>query len=446
MFFSFPYLANPQPGAGRPLYSLARPPKVQPILACSCSSGTSWMCDSVLHRAASKTVGFVESTAGMLTKCALSAMLGAVAVNAHIIMTNPIPYGKDSLNNSPLAADGSDFPCKLRSNAFQVTEENTIQIGASHPVTFQGSAVHGGGSCQISLTTDREPTKQSEWKVITSYEGGCPANADGNLAGGSTMKVPFEFNFTIPEGVEAGKYTLAWTWFNRIGNREMYMNCAPVTITGGSSKRSDQAEKVPRVEKRTANFPPMFVANVNGCTTKEGIDIRFPQPGGDLQYLGEPSNLAPESEPACTGTPTFGGAGDTGSNSSGSGSGSGSSAAPSSASTETPSAASAPSSTEAPGATSTPSESVPAPFSSSGSSSSGALSGPCSPEGQWNCIAGTSFQRCASGQWSVAQQMAAGTACAPGLSSELSIAAAMSARMVSEMRFHKRNVGGHHHV
>lgn len=383
----------------------------------------------------------------MLAKHALSALLGAVAVNAHMIMTNPVPYSKDSINNSPLAADGSDFPCKLRPNVFEVTQENNIQIGTLHPLTFEGSAVHGGGSCQISLTTDRQPTKQSEWKVITSYEGGCPANTDGNLPGGSTMADPFKFNFTIPDGIAPGKYTLAWTWFNRIGNREMYMNCAPVTITGGSSKRSDQAEKVPFIEKRTANFPPMFVANVNGCTTKEGIDIRFPQPGSDIQYLGSPSNLAPAGEPACTGTPTFGGAGDTGSGSSGSGSGSGSasSVAPSSASTETPSAAPIPSSTVTPSPTSTPSEPVPVPSSSSGSSSSGSLSGPCSPEGQWNCIAGTSFQRCASGQWSVAQQMAAGTACAPGRSSELSIAAAMSSRTISRMRHRKRSIGGHHH-
>jgi hypothetical protein len=36
----------------------------------------------------------------------------------------------------------------------------------------------------------------------------------------------------------------------------------------------------------------------------------------------------------------------------------------------------------------------------------------CSPEGQWNCMT-TSWQRCASGVWSVEMQMAAGTRCAP---------------------------------
>jgi hypothetical protein len=43
----------------------------------------------------------------------------------------------------------------------------------------------------------------------------------------------------------------------------------------------------------------------------------------------------------------------------------------------------------------------------------------CATEGQWNCIGGTAFQRCASGKWSPVQSMAAGTACSPGLSAKL---------------------------
>ncbi|KAG6005404.1 hypothetical protein E4U21_000184 [Claviceps maximensis] len=45
----------------------------------------------------------------------------------------------------------------------------------------------------------------------------------------------------------------------------------------------------------------------------------------------------------------------------------------------------------------------------------------CAPEGQWNCMT-NSFQRCASGQWSVVMNCAAGTACSPvGLSVEFRI-------------------------
>ncbi|KAJ6107513.1 hypothetical protein N7523_008836 [Penicillium sp. IBT 18751x] len=392
----------------------------------------------------------------MFAKSMLVAVLGASVVNAHMIMSNPVPYGKSTLNNSPLAADGSDFPCKLRDGTYDVTTENTIAIGESHALTFEGSATHGGGSCQISMTTDRAPTKDTEWKVIKSFEGGCPANVDGNLSGGASAADPYQFNFTIPEGIETGKYTLAWTWFNRIGNREMYMNCAPVTVTSALGQ-----------------LPPMFVANVNGCTTKEGVDIRFPQPGDVVEYDGEPANLAAEGSAACTGTPTFGASGDTASgssdsssssssSSSGSGSGSSSSgsessAAASSAPTETSSAAAAPTTSSAPAETSAPTvpetaststEAAPEATSASSntisSGNSSTKSGTCSTEGQWNCIAGTSFQRCANGQWSVAQQMASGTVCTAGLSSDLTISASKMARHVSEMRFRKRNLHGHH--
>jgi hypothetical protein len=44
----------------------------------------------------------------------------------------------------------------------------------------------------------------------------------------------------------------------------------------------------------------------------------------------------------------------------------------------------------------------------------GALNGPCKMEGMWNCVDGASFQRCASGAWSVVQPMAAGTMCKTG--------------------------------
>jgi hypothetical protein len=49
----------------------------------------------------------------------------------------------------------------------------------------------------------------------------------------------------------------------------------------------------------------------------------------------------------------------------------------------------------------------------------GALTGPCTQEGLWNCLGSIAFQRCASGQWSPVQSMAAGTTCQPGQSQSL---------------------------
>ncbi|KAL5364253.1 hypothetical protein BJX96DRAFT_157021 [Aspergillus floccosus] len=400
----------------------------------------------------------------MFSKSAIVAALLGSAVNAHVLMTEPTPYGADSLNNSPLAADGSDFPCKLRSGVFdEPSQITTAAIGQSMPLKLQGSAVHGGGSCQISLTKDLQPTKDSEWMVIKSFEGGCPANADGNLSGGASMSVPSDLTYTIPEGIEPGKYTLAWTWFNRIGNREMYMNCAPISVTGGSASKRDENA----FAKRSSSFPPMFVANVNGCTTQEGIDIRFPQPGDNVEYLGNAANLAPEGSTACSGTPTFGGAGNSGSGSSGSGSSSSAAPEPTasvgvtvsvSLTVPTATADPLPSISSAPGifvptssAEPIPAPSATAPASGSDGSGSdgsdlGALTGACSPEGLWNCIGGAAFQRCANGQWSESQPMAAGTKCNAGQSQNFAIESTLQPRMLNSMRYTRRAHNGHAHA
>ena len=75
------------------------------------------------------------------------------------------------------------------------------------------------------LTTDAEPTKSSKFRVIHSIQGGCPAEQKhGNLDGDdATLPDPFTYNYPIPSDIPAGNYTLAWSWMNRIGNRELYV-------------------------------------------------------------------------------------------------------------------------------------------------------------------------------------------------------------------------------
>jgi hypothetical protein len=84
------------------------------------------------------------------------------------------------------------------------------------------------------------------------------------------------FTFIIPNEVQNGNAILAWTWFNNVGNREMYMNCAPVLISGGSNQ--------------IYSLPGLFTANIgNGCSTTEDFNTDFPSPGNyatksDLNY------------------------------------------------------------------------------------------------------------------------------------------------------------------
>lgn len=421
-----------------------------------------------------------------------TALLGASAVNAHLVMTSPAPF-TDDLTNSPLDASGSNFPCKA-TNYDAPSQENVYSVGESVQLKLKGSATHGGGSCQISLSTDEKPTKQSNWYVIKSFEGGCPVDTTGNLAENENNVIDNpDLKFTIPE-IDAGKYTMAWTWFNRVGNREMYMNCAPITVQGGSSsKRSEE-------EKRSTNYPGMFVANVNGCDTPESVNIRFPKPGDDVAYLGQASQLMQKGESACTGSASFsGGEGGSIGSPSGSSSGSGSSAssepspivsaslglslglgggsaptggayAPQAASASEVSAP-APTQSAAPAAESSASssgstsnsgssdsgssdsgssDSSSGSSSGSSSSSSSGASGSCTL-GQYNCLDGSSYQRCVqkdaeTTEWGVSQQMAAGVTCTVGVSADLGVQASKLKPRMNSMRFGKRAHGGHRHA
>ncbi|PSN58725.1 hypothetical protein BS50DRAFT_580523 [Corynespora cassiicola Philippines] len=208
---------------------------------------------------------------------AASALSFLAIASAHIMLENPVPFGKATLNNSPLEGSGSDFPCKQRDGVYALTQWNEWRAGDVQRIRFAGSAVHGGGSCQFSLTTDLQPTKASQWKVIHSIVGGCPSNATGNLAGGGVDGGvdggPATFDITLPEEIPDGQYTFAWTWFNRQGNREMYMNCAPITVSGGEGD-GDFFQKLP--DMFVANLPP------TACATAENSDFAFPRPGDSV--------------------------------------------------------------------------------------------------------------------------------------------------------------------
>lgn len=370
----------------------------------------------------------------------------ATVASAHMLMSNPAPYGKSNLDNGPLLDDGSNFPCKMRTGVYDAQgASNVYKQGSTQTLSFTGQAVHGGGSCQLSITTDLEPNKDSVWKVIKSIEGGCPAKGEAaNMGENADADNPYTYDYTIPKELAAGDYTLAWTWFNKVGNREMYMNCAPLTVTGdGGSK--DHLD----------TLPDMFVANIgNECETKPSTDLKFPDPGQDIDRL----NGITEAFAEPTGTGCQAGSGD-----------GGDAPAPTSSAsvkpTKAPSATndipggvfitvSQPATTEAPAPSQTTKEPVEEPLvtseaptataapapdddyktpdngsdndsgndSGSGSPSDGFASGSaCTSEGEWNCIDGSSFQRCASGGWTGKQTLSEGVTCTPGQATDISL-------------------------
>ncbi|KAI2623254.1 hypothetical protein GGR54DRAFT_44134 [Hypoxylon sp. NC1633] len=377
------------------------------------------------------------------------------AVNAHMKMKTPAPFNPSGLNNSPLDASGSDFPCKF-GGGYSATggQTNSYQLGSQQTLSFVGQAVHGGGSCQVAITYDESPTKDSVWKVIHSIEGGCPAkDTSGNMGDSADADDPFTYPYSIPSDIPAGKATIGWTWFNKVGNREMYMNCGALELTGTGGDKSNFDK-----------LPDMVVLNVAGKpSTLEGFDYKFKDPGSSVEDNTSGSQVATCGTDGCTQGDSSGssGSGSSGSGSSGSGpayesgsgsgSGSGSSAGTTAAAAPTstavaggvfvtqpvggsdpvPTAAaptttlatsvqipvSAPTAPTAPAAPATPAT----PATGSGSSS-GAMTGACSPEGTFNCM-GSSYQQCASGTWSVSMPLAAGTSCTAGQGTQLNIAA-----------------------
>ncbi|KAI5462194.1 hypothetical protein BGZ63DRAFT_355097 [Mariannaea sp. PMI_226] len=318
--------------------------------------------------------------------------------HAHMEMDFPPPF-KSSKNpnsgsdidysmTSPLSADGSNFPCKGYHTLFGTPEGKPtaeFAAGSQYEMTISGGANHEGGSCQASLSFDKGTT----WRVIHSYIGNCP------VAG--TSKLPF----TVPADTPSGEAIFAWTWFNKVGNREMYMNCAAVTITGGSKKRDDAL----------SDHPTIYVANVgNSCTTLEGKDVQFPNPGKDVT-----------TDSTDTYVPNCGGGSPGGANAPVA------TAPPATFSTLITVIKSSTPDTTAPADPPTTVAAQPTPTSgsgndgSNGSGDSFAAGTACSNEGEWNCVGSSKFQRCASGQWSVLMDVAPGTKCNLGKASTFSI-------------------------
>jgi len=202
----------------------------------------------------------------MYTSTLLALVAAAGTALGHIEMSQPPAlrsrFGADKSNvdysmTSPLLDDGSNFPCKgYHNDDPDGAPVATYRVGETNQVKLEGTATHGGGSCQLSLSYDNGKT----FKVIESIIGGCPID-----------KV---YDFKIPESAPEGKALFAWSWFNKVGNREMYMNCARVKIEGGTGQGFDK-------------LPDMYVANVgNGKTTQEGDEVAFPNPGDNVIYGG----------------------------------------------------------------------------------------------------------------------------------------------------------------
>ncbi|CAK3937275.1 Hypothetical predicted protein [Lecanosticta acicola] len=340
---------------------------------------------------------------------ASSFLLGTA--NAHLFIATPEPIEGTNVK-PPLDASGSDFPCHGVKLPF--AGKVKMPAGSTQKLSFDlgggaNTAVHGGGSCQMSVTYETDPAKLKDpasWHVIYSIEGGCPSDTKGNLPtavecdGTNSPDCVNSFNFTIPKGLKNGKATLAWTWFNSVGNREIYMNCIDADITGGDGSEM-------------ASLPSMFVANlasIDQCPTTEQYNVKFPDPGKYVttHTQGNPYPLAVPTGPGC---------------SKGSASGTNSpSPYTSSAAATTSSAAPSPSSyapassspSAAPSSTENTSSSAAAPTATGSSGTCPDSQVSCPTPGDIICVDSTHFGICDVDNCAIPMDVAAGTTCANG--------------------------------
>lgn len=247
---------------------------------------------------------FTLNTLPSVGRMAVIATSFMCLANAHMYISEPQPLPGNAIKD-PLDPSGSNFPChgaSLPSSGGQ-----SISAGSTFPLKLElgggaNTAVHGGGSCQLSITYETDPVKVKDpknWHVIYSIEGGCPSNTAANLdsVGGAVACQTNEqgdcvhsWDVPMPKGVNPGNVVLAWTWQNTLGNREFYMGCSAVSIEGGSG---DEME----------SLPAMFVANLEieggKCPTTASQDVLYPNPG---QYVTTMSATNGKNWPKATPT------------------------------------------------------------------------------------------------------------------------------------------------
>ena len=437
----------------------------------------SWPSNTTRSTKTTRIHSFTNNTQNISNMFFKSAALVAAAVslsaNAHLFISSPSPIAESAIKD-PLDPSGANFPCHgiaLPKSGGQKMAAGSQQLLAwDAGIEGANTAVHGGGSCQISITYETDPEKVKDpknWYAIYSIEGGCPTfspmNLDG-LDGPDAVKglysgpdEPYfgaypctntstngidcisQFNFSIPKGIKSGHATLALTWHNAIGNRELYMNCASVELTGGD-------------ESELEELPSMFVGNMANlpggqCPVPENQHVKFPYPG---KYVTRPTPDAaaakyvkttyPVVQPtgahcAEAGAPAGKGAGaappaesypPAPSSAAASGSGGGMvtvttmatvTGGGSSSTAAAPSASAPAVSSVAPSAVA-PSSAAPSyPATPSGSSSSGSCANgkvPCSNPGGVVCISDTQFGLCNIDNCALPQPLAPGTHCQGG--------------------------------
>ena len=162
---------------------------------------------------------------------------------AHISMSYPpsrrnklSPYYLNSGNvdyniRAPLNNPPYKFPCK----GFPTGPPTASYIGNTISVTLEGSATHGGGHCQFGISYD-----DTNFLVLKTVLNTCLLDS-------------MTYTFNLPSNAPGGNAIVFWTWINRIGHREYYMECADTLVNNGNSPTS--SSQLQGTELLVVNLP-----------------------------------------------------------------------------------------------------------------------------------------------------------------------------------------------
>ncbi|KAJ1662958.1 hypothetical protein IW140_006180 [Coemansia sp. RSA 1813] len=171
---------------------------------------------------------------------AITAALVASA-SAHMTMSDPCPrFSASCVTKPPALPAGASWDYNIKnpipsdgilckSNTPWPSPVATWTAGQSITVHFlNNDAAHGGGHAQFSVSYDGGKTFAVVYEVLRYFFFNGPSDSN-------TPEV-LDYTFTLPKELpNSESVVFAWSWVNAIGNREFYMNCADVAITGSSS-------------------------------------------------------------------------------------------------------------------------------------------------------------------------------------------------------------------
>ncbi|KAJ2555399.1 hypothetical protein EV175_002274 [Coemansia sp. RSA 1933] len=190
-----------------------------------------------------------------------SIVLLAGLAAGHISIISPCPRYSSVGLNCPALPAGQTLDTEMNAPISSVTLNTHVALckhtvpwptpaatwtaGESVTIKFNpDAAIHSGGDMEFSISYDGGKTFAVVYQVLRyAFLNGKPAAVT------NTAQV-LQYTFTLPKELpNSDSAVFAWTWVNASGNREFYMNCADVKITGSSSS-SYTAKEV-----TIANYP-----------------------------------------------------------------------------------------------------------------------------------------------------------------------------------------------